>query len=206
MRNAAVKESSESENAIDDDPFVLIFNDKLYVIWRTSNPNISQDNDIDIVMSSTTDGFNWTKPIELTPKDDKLFDNRPRAAIYNNDLAIIWRAVEENDEGTIILRVFNETSNQLSKQIKISPLNEGGDDYSPDILTFKDLLYIGWVTQDNITTRGVDSDLVIRSVKPNLDAAMFALNIGDNTKYNEGWIIKKTRPDQNKKVEVDFTK
>ena len=205
LRNAAVKESPESENAIDDDPFVLIFNDKLYIIWRTSNPNISQDNDIDIVMSSTTDGLNWTIPIELTPAEDKSFNNRPQAAIYNNDLAIVWRIVEENDVGTIVLRIYNESSNQLSKQLKISPINNGGDDYSPDIISFKDQLYIAWVTQDNLTARGDDSDLVIRSVMPNYDTPVLAINIGNYNKYNDDWLIGKSELEQNKKVNVDFS-
>jgi hypothetical protein len=205
LDNAGISEPANIDRAIDEDPTLVVYNGRLYIFWRTSNPNLAAGEDIDIVMASTKNGINWTKPTEVTAQDDTLFNNRPRAVIYNGQLAVLWRAVEANDEGTIFLRLLDGETDKWSKVVQVSPRNGGGNDYSPDIIAFKDQILISWVTQDNITTRGQDSDLVIRSFMPRTCTPEVALDVGRIGISIDDWLVPKSKFDEGKKIQVELT-
>ena len=199
-------ETGSEDRAIDEDPAVIVYNDQLYVLWRTSNPKITDSNDIDIVMAKTSDGINWSKPTEVTQSSDLLFNNRPRATVFKNKLAVLWRTVETNDEGEIVLRTFDDSKNKLSEVISVSPHGAGGNDYSPDIITFKDQLFVSWVTQDNQTTLGEDADVVVRSLIPREDSVELALDLGFTNEYNDEWLFKKMNVTTNNKWNIDLSR
>ncbi len=205
LRDIGVVEPKDVEEAIDDDPALIVYNNRLYVLWRTSNPELGNGNDIDIVMSSTADGLNWTKPVEVTSKTDTMFNNRPRATVYSDNLAILWRTVESKDEGCLVLRLFDNKTQQLSNAIKVTPLNAGGNDYSPDIISFKDQLFVSWVTEDNITTKGLDSDVVIRRIIPQNGTPVIALDLGKTGENDDNWIIKNFKPEPGKIFDIELT-
>jgi hypothetical protein len=209
LDRTGVKEPQNADNAIDDDPEVVVYNNQLYVLWRTSNPNLGTGDDIDIVLTKTADGLNWSKPKEVTPSDDTGFNNRPRAAIFNNQLAVIWRTVANDDLGALFLKFYDATSDSWTEVIKVSPQNEGGDDYSPDLIEFQDQLMVAWVTQDNMTTRGLDSDVVVRSIIPKDDPynSEFALELGlagTEDIYSDNWLLQKTKIENGKKLKLDM--
>ena len=204
LEKCNVKESSNDLQAIDDDPAVIVYNGQLYVIWRSSNPSISNGEDIDIIMTHTSDGANWSKPLELTSSTDSMFNNRPRAAVYTDKLFIVWRAVKPDDDGAIILRGFDNDTGELSKPVTVSPVGTGGDDYSPDLIAFNDKLMVAWVTQDNTTALGNDSDVMFRWLIPRNGTPELALDPGSKGNYNDHWVMTKTKLSAGIKRTVDF--
>jgi hypothetical protein len=206
LDNAGISEPANIDRAIDEDLSVVVFNERIYIFWRTSNPNLAAGEDIDIVMASTKDGINWTKPTEITPQDDTLFNNRPKAVEYNGQLAVLWRGVEVDDEGTIFLKLLDGNTDKWSQVVQVSPRNKGGNDYSPDIVVFNDQVFISWVTQDNVTTRGLDSDVVVRGFMLRNGTPEVALDVGSIGVYIDDWLVPKTKFTDGKKIQVDLTK
>jgi len=205
-----ITESNVPTEAIDDDPSVVVFNDQLYVLWRSSNPVITSGEDIDIVMTGTSDGFNWSIPVELTPETDSSFTNRPRASVYNNDLIVTWvtwHEVNSVENGTIFVRIINTTKNpdQWPEPIKLSVDNKDVNDFSPDIIAFDDKIIVAWVSMDNISTPGVDSDLVVRWLVPRKGIPEIALDIGNLDEYDNDWLVNKRTLSEGEIVNVDFT-
>jgi hypothetical protein len=205
MEACGIIETGDSDSIIDEDPSVIVYNDQLYVLWRTSNPKITNGDDIDIVLAKTSDGINWSTPMEVTPSSDVLFNNRPRATVYKNKLAMLWRTVKTDDEGEIQLRTLDDSKNKWSELISVSPRGVGGNDYSPDIISFEDQLFVSWVTQDNQTTLGEDADVVIRSLIPSEDAVELALDLGFTHKKNNNWLFNKINVTTNNKWTIDLT-
>lgn len=205
LNQTGVIEPGDSAKAIDDDPSVIVYNNKLYAIWRTSNPTLTNGDDIDIVFSYTSDGVNWSKPKELTLESDSAFNNRPNAVVYQDNLVVLWRSITPDDSGVIELRLFNKTLNKWTDPVTISPKGEGGDDYSADIVAFDDKIMIVWVTQDNITTRGRDSDVVVRWLIPRNGTPEVALDVGCIGEYNDKWLFGKRTLQEGKIQKIDFT-
>jgi len=205
MEMCGIIESENDLEAIDDDPYLTVFDNKLYVLWRTSNPIISDGTDIDIVFANTEDGFNWSKPTELTDSSDVLFNNRPRAVGYKNKLVACWRAVTQDDAGAIVIKIFDKTTQEWLPAQTISPKGSGDNDYSPDIITFEDKVMLAWVTEDNSTTLGDDSDVVVRWLMPRNGTPELALDIGLGGYYNENWLWTKTTYSEGGKYTLGFT-
>lgn len=201
----AISESVPKNKANDEDPAVVVYDNKLFVLWRTANPTITNGDDVDIVLVHSADGMNWSGPIEITPNTDSMFNNRPRAAIFQNKLAVGWRTVQPEDLGAIILRVYDNVTAQWSKSITISPKGMGGDDYRHDMISFGDKLMVTWVTEDNITTLGTESDVVVRWLVPNDGKPEIALDIGYKNKFNEKWLTNKIEYIEGIKNNIDFT-
>jgi hypothetical protein len=202
---SGIKESNNNQESIDEDLSVLVYDGQLYVLWRTSNPNIADGRDIDIVLIHSSDGFNWSAPIEVTPKSDILFNNRPIAAIHDGNLVVAWRAVKSIDKGAIELRIFYKTTDKWSGVITVSPSGVGGDDYRPDIISFNNKLMVAWVTQDNTTALGEDSDVMVRWLMPRTGVPEVALDIGHEQVYNDNWLMPKTQFIGDKKQSIDLT-
>jgi hypothetical protein len=202
---AGITEPMDVTKAIDEDPTLIVYNNQLYVLWRTSNPALGAGEDIDIVISHTTDGFNWSKPKELTLENDILFNNRPMATVHNDNLIVLWRSVESMDAGVIILKIYNKATGEWSEPVRISPTGEGGDDYSPALISFDNKIITAWVTEDNITTRGRDSDVVVRWLIPQNNTPKVALNIGGISEYSDSWLVTKNKFEEGKTNKIDLT-
>jgi hypothetical protein len=201
-------ESDYTTNAVDDDLSVAVYNNGLYVLWRTSNHLITNGMDIDIVMAHTSDGFNWSAPVEITSNSDSAFNNKPKIVEYNNKLVfmyIVWRTVDTEQRGSIYLRVFDNDLKQWFDPIPFSIQDQEVNDFSPDIITHNNIVMLSWVSQDNITTPGIDSDVVVRGFVPQNGAPEMALNIGDDSEFNDEWLLKKQELVEGKTVKIDFT-
>jgi hypothetical protein len=200
-----ISEPNDKQESIDEDLSVLVYDGQLYVFWRTTNPNIGNGQDVDIVLTHSSDGFNWSAPVEVTPSSDELFNNRPIAVTHKGDLVVGWRAVKSNDKGAIELRIFNKTTNKWSSIITVSPRGIGGDDYRHDIISFNDRLMVTWVTQDNTTALGEDSDVVVRWLVPRTGTPEIAVDIGYKNSYNENWLVTKSKYSTGIPTKIDMT-
>lgn len=205
MEGCGVAEPVDSDTAIDDDPALIVYENKLYVLWRTSNPDLTDGTDIDIVMSYTGNGLNWSKPIELTPETDLLFNNRPKAAVYQDKLAVMWRTITPYDQGQIALQLFDSGSRIWQEPMIVSPAGEGGNDYSVDLLAFRDKLMYAWVTEDNITTRGADADVVVQFMVPQNGTPDIEIDFGDRTNNNDDWGAGFDNMPPNREMHYNFT-
>jgi hypothetical protein len=202
---AGVTESGNDDTAIDEDPFPIVYNGRLYILWRSSNPTISAGNDLDIVLSSTVDGLDWSTPQEITGGIDDNFNNHPRATVFQDDLVCTWRTESVQDQGSIVLRTYVNQTKTWLEPITISPVGMGGNDYSAEPITFNNRILIAWVTEDNITTLGSDSDVIVTWLVPRTVAPEIGLDIGTVGPYKDDWVMPKVRLETSQIYKIDFT-
>jgi hypothetical protein len=179
----------------DEDPRFIVYRDpvsneeRLYAIWRTRNPAITNGTDYDIVITYTTDGENWSAIEELTdPVYNGGYDNKPELTVYNNKLYVVWRREqgqrwENNPDGDIVTRHWD--GNEWSVLQEISPPDgegTGRDDFYANSVEFKNNFYTFWVTRNRGTgwTQGTDSDIVYRRMDPSDLPIDTGLDIGND--------------------------
>ncbi|WP_455391748.1 hypothetical protein, partial [[Eubacterium] cellulosolvens] len=167
----------------DEDPRLISFydpvaeEDRLYCVWRTRNPKITNGTDYDIVIRYTTDGDNWSDIKELTdPATNGNYDNKPELTVFNNKLYVVWRREqgeghfeEDNPDGDIVSRHWDGV--EWSPLQEISPSDgegTGRDDFYPNSAVFKNQFYTIWCTRNRGTswTQGTDADVVYRRMSP----------------------------------------
>ena len=164
----------------DEDPRLVSYfdpvanEDRLYCIWRTRNPNITNGTDYDIVLWYTTDGLNWQADKEMTAPENGNFDNKPELTLFNGKLYVVWRREqgerwENNPDGDIVTRHWD--GNDWSVLQEITPWDGDGtgrDDFYPNSVAFNNKFYTFWCTRNRGTgwPDGTDADVVYRVMQP----------------------------------------
>jgi hypothetical protein len=203
-------DTEEGENHVDfsypdEDPRLISYfdpvasEDRLYCVWRTRNPKITNGTDYDIVIRYTTDGGNWSPIEELTdPDTNGNFDNKPELTVYNEKLYVVWRREqgvrwENNPDGDIVTRHWD--GKEWSVLQEISPWDGDGtgrDDFYANSLEFgsgnNERFYTFWVTRNRGNNdwpywpEGSDGDVVYRRMQKSdlpLDTGLDIGNDGD---------------------------
>jgi hypothetical protein len=100
-------------------PTPIVFNNKLYLFWASSDTNSMPANSVGstVIIYRTLDGANWTQTNALasTPGNDGTHwdDMRPWGQIYNDKLYLVWTRTVQTDTVTytkIVGRVFDGTT------------------------------------------------------------------------------------------------
>ncbi len=202
----------------DEDPRLLVYTDpvtneeRMYCIYRTRNPKITNGTDYDIVVTYTTDGLTWTDPVEMTDKKKNGgFDNKPELTIFNNKLYVVWRREQgerwvDNPDGDIVTRHWD--GEEWSELQEVSPFDgdgNGRDDFYANSIGFGGKFYTFWVTRNRGEgwPEGTDGDVVVRSMRPSDLPFNAGLDIG-----NDGtWEVAKTTEfsDAIKSRRIDLT-
>ncbi len=202
----------------DEDPRMVVYTDpsdgkeKLYCIYRTRNPKITNGTDYDIVYTCTEDGINWTHPKELTDKvTNGGYDNKPELTVFNGKLYAVWRQEqgrrwEDNPDGDIVTSHFDGYG--WSPLQEVSPFDGDGtgrDDFYANSVSFGGKFYTVWVTRNRGKgwTQGTDADVVIRSMRPSDLPLKTGLDVGSdgNWELNENTDLTDASPS----VTVDLT-
>jgi hypothetical protein len=189
----------------DEDPRLVVYDNKMWCIWRTRNPAITNGTDYDIVLWYTTDGINWTESKEMTdPVRNGNFDNKPELTVFDNKLYVVWRREqgqrwEDNPDGDIVSRHWD--GNEWSVLQEVSPPDgegTGRDDFYPNSAVFGNKMYTFWVTRNRGTgwTEGTDADVVYRIMEPSDLPVDSGLDIGDddNWELNVGTSLTDANP------------
>jgi hypothetical protein len=143
------------QNDVGDDylPTLIEFEGKLFAIWYTDDPQISDGDDIDIVYR-TYDGHIWSDIKEISNNNEN--DNFPsrcgeksgKAIVYSGNLYFIWHVYGEGKilPYKIMIKSFDGVNWNKTKEISLS------DKYwfyrAPAAEVYKDKLYITWDAGD----------------------------------------------------------
>jgi hypothetical protein len=143
------------QNDVGDDylPTLIEFKGKLFAIWYTNDPQISDGNDIDIVYR-TYDGNVWSDIKEISNNNEndsfpsRCGERSGKAIIYRDKLYFIWHVYSEGKllPYKIMIKSFDGTNWNEIKEISLS------EEYwyyrAPSAAVYKDRLYISWDAGD----------------------------------------------------------
>jgi len=80
----------------DYDPVCTVFNDKLVAVWTSYNPDIHNRSggiwDRGVVVSTSTNGLNWSAPVEITGINDTGTSLRPSVSVFAGKLFVVWES------------------------------------------------------------------------------------------------------------------
>ena len=161
------KELSSKDNiGADTTPVSIVFNNKLYVAWATNDVTDSTGSDWDIVMRYH-DGTGWGGVMEITDVSDSGDDYHPQLCEYQGKLYLAWQTWDNNTsdgaDADIVMKAFDGTSwASVAKPM----IGDEGNDNSPQLQVFNDLMYLVWSTDDK-AGNGTDFDILSRSFDGN---------------------------------------
>jgi len=170
--SAITKISPPVRNGMNDWPLPIVFQDKLYIIWKTTDPNISDhtsDNDMDLVLR-WYDGVSLGPIEEITKNDDGAMDWSFSSAVYNNRLYIVWETDISGfmgDQVDIVVKSFDGVS--WSNRKTLSPDGDSVKDEIPGAYVWfnpvkkQDELWVIWGRGDGNQFGTGDINIVVRS-------------------------------------------
>ncbi len=179
--------SSQDNSGADTNPTSIVFNNELYVAWATNDVTDSTGSDWDIVMRSH-DGIRWGSVIDITDVDDSGDDYHPQFCEYQGKLYVAWQTWDNNtsdgEDADIVMKVFDGTTlpdeGASWSSVAKPMIGDEGDDYSPQLQVFNDLMYLVWSTDDKVSN-GTDFDILSRSFDGNQwNPAVELTSISDN--------------------------
>jgi len=132
-----ISPGKKSENT---EPILSAYRDELYSIWVTTNSNISEGRDRDIVIRSYGDK-SWGEHSDVSsysPKEDDE-DSSPKAIVYDDKMNIFW------DNGT---HIYERTyDGNLSDKVNIVAPSTG----IYDVETYDGKLFLSYTYRDTDT-------------------------------------------------------
>jgi hypothetical protein len=167
-------------------PTVIVAGNRLYCAWVSDSIRYTEGIDYDIMLAYSDDG-NLTELqnyYEVTAESNGYSDFSPKLAVFDNRIYIIWvNNVDENYE--ILIRYFSPANNQFGFEQQVNPIDNGGDDYWPQALSFNNKMYSVWVSSDSRTGTGLDRDIILRDMQP----SFLPLEIGMDVGGDDSWDI-----------------
>jgi hypothetical protein len=159
---------------MNDWPSPVVFQDKLYIVWKTLDPNIADitdSNDMDLVYR-WWDGANLGPIAELTKNDDGAMDWSFSTCAFNNRLYVVWETDTDaggflGPEMDIVVKSFDGIS--WSNRKALSPDNDDVKDEIPGTYVWynpvkgSDELWVIWGRGDGNPQGTGDINIVVRS-------------------------------------------
>ncbi len=122
--------SGPKEDGLNTYERCVVYKDKLYVVWKTTDPNVcnhaTTKPDLDIVYRAF-DGTDWGAITEITASTNDDEDWSVDAAVYKGMLYVIWDTWDTpgwNRDSDVVIRSFNGAT--WTSQLTLSPLSDGG--------------------------------------------------------------------------------
>ena len=134
----------------DQNPFLVVYKDKLYCLWQAAEAKNFYAND-DLYMRYTGDGANWSGYQKISPTKRSGMNQWPAAAVFQDMLYIFWRTtdptiseVSTDTDLEIVYRTWDGTN--LGPFNEITKGDNGATDWSFDMAVYNNRLYIIWET------------------------------------------------------------
>ena len=158
--------SSKDNVGADTTPVSIVFDSNLYVAWATNDVTDSTGSDWDIVIRQY-DGIGWGSVMEITDAGDSGDDYKPQLCEYKGTLYIAWQTwdndTSDGADADIVMKAFDGTAwSSVAKPM----IGDQGNDNSPQLQVFNDLMYLVWSTDDKVGN-GADFDILSRSFDGN---------------------------------------
>lgn len=187
----------------DYNPQLCSYNNKLYVVWETTNNLITAGDDRDIVLRCY-DSISWGELQEVTLKDDAYDDMYPNLCVFQGKLWVCWQtqnnSISEHIDDDILIRWHDSLlgtisdANAWGSVYEVNPSNDSTENYyvedrCPIMNVFDDKLYVLWQRTEYPEDTLCDSDLVMSNnelwgefieIMPNDDA-------DDGSKFKGGF-------------------
>jgi hypothetical protein len=177
--------SGPKEDGLNTYERCVVFKDKLYVVWKTTDPaycnHAPGNRDLDIVYSAY-DGVKWSFPKEITASTNDDEDWSVDAVVYRGMLYVIWDTWDSDVTGyrgnvDIVYRAFDGTSwtklRNLSPSSDKSLSTDGVQDALPRLYTWynpvtgEEELYAIWMRGSTIKYGGDGYHIVYRRYTAN---------------------------------------
>lgn len=196
--SAITKFTPPARNGMNDWPLPIVFQDKLHVIWKTTDPNIAQvtsENDMDLVLR-WWDGASLGPIEEITKNDDGAMDWSFSATVYNNRLYIVWETDISGfmaDRVDIIVKSFDGVS--WSSRKTLSPDGDSVKDEIPGTYVWfnpvkkQDELWVIWGRGDGQADGSGDINIVVRSYDGTTWTPMQEISQPGIQKQNMGQVL-----------------
>ncbi len=151
---------TSDDTGSDFSPCSAIFQNKLYVVWQTNDPSISDGTDDDLVIRSF-DGEVWGLVTEITLESDEYPDHDPQMIVHDKHLHVTWQGWDEKNSTEIIMcRSFNgETWSSIER-----PSQDLTENWSPRIASAGGILWLIWATYDPDISPSEDSEIVAKKM------------------------------------------
>jgi hypothetical protein len=123
--------------------------DRLWTVWASKDPTITDGSDWDIVASWSFDGTTWSPPVEVTQKGDVYEDDSPDIIGYGGKVYVAWSAAESESQfsaANIYIRAWDGT--RWGEVVRLTPpglryMNDG-----PQMIVYQSGLFVFWRTTD----------------------------------------------------------
>ncbi|MCK4757034.1 MAG: hypothetical protein KAS67_01140 [Thermoplasmata archaeon] len=173
-------EITPDDGGDDQSPLAIEYDNSLYVVYISTNPDITTGTDMDIVMKSY-DGETWESSVEVSSIDNDGGDSSPSSAVFDGKLYVAW-ATNDGGESTgddwdIVIRCYDGSG--WGDVAEVTDAEDTGDDYSPQLCVFSGKLYLAWQSWDNSTSDGDDADIVLKYLDGNTWSLAPRPTVGD---------------------------
>jgi len=130
-------------------PKMAEYNGEMWVIWESSDQNITTGGDSDVVVRMF-DGVDWHRIIELSTPGDDDEDDIPQIIHFQDKLYAIWSRGDgratSGGNSELVYRAWNGT--EWSPIQRISGPKENGLNTYERCVVYKDHLYVVWKSTD----------------------------------------------------------
>lgn len=169
----------EPDGTGDYEPDMTVFNDQLFTVYRSYNDVVTNASDADIVITNSTDGFNWSSGYEITSRPDSIppynysltsADWRPVLEQFKNRLYCAWESNGTSTSGPdhdILLRSSANGITWSEPIVNVSDLWEDTysvnpgikNDWTADMAVFKNKLWLVWVSNNTGSNSGFSTSI-----------------------------------------------
>lgn len=152
-KNEVIEITLKNDNAVDQHPQITIYNDELYIVWQTNNPEITEGDDDDIVIRCYNSFGRLGEICEISK--NAVSDFGPEI-IAHDKLYILW--LKNSKE----LMMCSYDGNRFDN-LCIKSMHQGAGFITKSCMAsciYGNKLYIIWQTQDESISSGRDWDLV----------------------------------------------
>lgn len=159
--NAIIELTPENDNAVDQHPQMTAYNNELYVVWQTNNPEITDGEDDDIVIRGYNTSNGLGNIFEVT--SNEVSDFGSQITVYDK-IYIAWLSNSKK----LIMRSYD--GNTFDSSVCVESMEQGAVFITKTCISlrvYNDILYIIWQTKDETISDGHDWDIIVRSYNIN---------------------------------------
>ncbi|MCG2825881.1 MAG: hypothetical protein L6265_04735 [Thermoplasmatales archaeon] len=147
---SGITELTPNDNADDEYPASVVYNNKLYVVWQSDN---------NIVMKSY-DGVSWSSAEQVSDSSSEYTNQYLQLTVYDGKLYIVWETNEDTisngNDWDIVLCCYDSGIGNIAE---VTDSNDSANDCNPQMTVYNNKLYIVWQSDNDIITRNYNATI-----------------------------------------------